>query len=148
VPGIGILLPSFAAALVAIGMSLLLDGPGELPYRPPVAFVAGVLGPLVGADLGETGGEWRFRRRSEEALSAFYSMLAAKDFGKGKAVSLWPISVCPDRGNAEIPPCTIAEGHGCKVVAGLSQRLDDQNASVPLSVAAAVAFLLLSATSG
>jgi Protein of unknown function (DUF1614) len=24
---------------------------GELPYRPPLAFVAGVLGPLVGADL-------------------------------------------------------------------------------------------------
>jgi uncharacterized membrane protein len=52
VPGIGILLPGFAAALVAVGMSwLLLSGPAELPYRPPVAFVAGVLGPLVGADL-------------------------------------------------------------------------------------------------
>ena len=52
VPGIGILLPGFAAALVAIATSwLLLSGPAELPYRPPVAFVAGVLGPLVGADL-------------------------------------------------------------------------------------------------
>jgi uncharacterized membrane protein len=52
VPGLGILLPGFAAAMVAVGMSwLLLSGPAELPYRPPVAFVAGVLGPLVGADL-------------------------------------------------------------------------------------------------
>jgi uncharacterized membrane protein len=52
VPGLGILLPGFAAAMVAVGMSwLLLSGPVELPYRPPVAFVAGVLGPLVGADL-------------------------------------------------------------------------------------------------
>jgi uncharacterized membrane protein len=57
VPGMGILLPGFAAALVTIGMSwLLLSGPAELPYRPPLGFVAGVLGPLVGADLGETGG--------------------------------------------------------------------------------------------
>ncbi len=30
---------------------LLLSGADVLPYRPPVAFVAGVLGPLVGADL-------------------------------------------------------------------------------------------------
>ncbi len=52
VPRIGILLPGFAAALVAVGMSwLLLSGVDVLPYRPPVAFVAGVLGPLVGADL-------------------------------------------------------------------------------------------------
>jgi uncharacterized membrane protein len=52
VPRIGILLPGFAAALVAIGTSwLLLRGVDVLPYRPPVAFVAGVLGPLVGADL-------------------------------------------------------------------------------------------------
>ena len=52
VPRIGILLPGFAAALVAVGMSwLLLSGADVLPYRPPVAFVAGVLGPLVGADL-------------------------------------------------------------------------------------------------
>jgi hypothetical protein len=53
VPGIGIVLPGFAAAAVAVGTSwLLLSGPAELPFRPPVAFVAGVLGPLVGADPG------------------------------------------------------------------------------------------------
>jgi uncharacterized membrane protein len=76
VPEIGILLPGFAAALLAISMSwLLLSGPVELPYRPPVEFVAGVLGPLVGADLGETGGNGGFvaARCAEEALPAFYS---------------------------------------------------------------------------
>jgi uncharacterized membrane protein len=45
-------MPGFVAALTAVTTTwLLLAGPGETPYRPPVAFVAGVLGPLVGADL-------------------------------------------------------------------------------------------------
>ena len=75
VPGLGILLPGFAAAVIAIATSwLLLSGPAELPYRPLVAYVAGVVGPLVGADSGETGGEWRFRRRSVGG-GGFFSLL-------------------------------------------------------------------------
>jgi uncharacterized membrane protein len=46
-PGIGIAMPAFIPPLIAAALSLLL-----VPdIAPPVAFVAGVLGPLVGADL-------------------------------------------------------------------------------------------------
>ncbi len=52
VDGIGIIMPAFTSPLVAIGVTLLLMMPGEMAgYRAPVAFVAGVVGPLVGADL-------------------------------------------------------------------------------------------------
>ena len=52
VPGIGILLPGFIAAAAAVGMSwLLLMESDYASQRAPVAFVAGVVGPLVGADL-------------------------------------------------------------------------------------------------
>ncbi len=51
-PGVGILLPGFAAALTAVGVTwLLLSGADYAAYRPAAAFVAGVLGPLIGADL-------------------------------------------------------------------------------------------------
>jgi uncharacterized membrane protein len=50
VRGIGIMMPGFLSPLVAVlGTWLIL--PAESPDRVPVAFVAGVLGPLVGADL-------------------------------------------------------------------------------------------------
>jgi uncharacterized membrane protein len=47
VPGLGIGMPGFVPPLVSLGMALFLT-PTE---APPVAFVAGVLGPLIGADL-------------------------------------------------------------------------------------------------
>lgn len=47
VPGVGIAMPALIPPLVAATGSVLLV-PG---FAPPVAFVAGVLGPLVGADL-------------------------------------------------------------------------------------------------
>lgn len=47
IPGIGIGMPAFIPPLMAAVSSLLL-----MPdFAPPIAFVAGVLGPLVGADL-------------------------------------------------------------------------------------------------
>lgn len=47
VPDVGIAMPAFMPALVAALSALLL-----LPEQaPPVAFTAGVLGPLIGADL-------------------------------------------------------------------------------------------------
>jgi uncharacterized membrane protein len=47
VPGLGITMPAFVPPLIAASFSLLL-----IPdFAPPVAFVAGVLGPLIGADL-------------------------------------------------------------------------------------------------
>jgi uncharacterized membrane protein len=47
VPNLGITLPMLVPPLVAALSSLLL-----LPqFAPPIAFVAGVLGPLIGADL-------------------------------------------------------------------------------------------------
>lgn len=50
--GLGIAMPGFISPAVAIGLSwLLLWGPEYNSIRPPVAFVAGVLGPLIGADL-------------------------------------------------------------------------------------------------
>jgi uncharacterized membrane protein len=47
VAGVGILMPGLVPALAAAGTALLL-APGD---AAPVAFVAGVLGPLIGADL-------------------------------------------------------------------------------------------------
>ena len=50
--GLGITMPGFVSPAVAVGLSwLLLWGPEYNAIRPPVAFVAGVLGPLIGADL-------------------------------------------------------------------------------------------------
>ena len=53
-PGVGIMLPALLPPLVAAVPSLVL-----VPdFAPPVAFVAGVMGPLIGADLlhlGELG---------------------------------------------------------------------------------------------
>jgi len=47
VPNVGITMPALVPPLIAASLSLLL-----MPdFAPPVAFVAGVLGPLVGADL-------------------------------------------------------------------------------------------------
>jgi uncharacterized membrane protein len=47
VEGLGIAIPGFVPPLVAASMALLLA-----PEKaPPVAFIAGVLGPLIGADL-------------------------------------------------------------------------------------------------
>jgi uncharacterized membrane protein len=52
VRGVGIALPGLIAPVIAIGMTwILLGSPAYASVRPPVAFVAGVLGPLVGADL-------------------------------------------------------------------------------------------------
>jgi uncharacterized membrane protein len=47
VEGLGIAMPGFVPPLVALSMALILV-PGE---APPVAFISGVLGPLIGADL-------------------------------------------------------------------------------------------------
>jgi len=47
VPGVGLAMPALIPPLIAATLSLLL-----VPdFAPPVAFVAGVLGPLIGADL-------------------------------------------------------------------------------------------------
>ena len=49
---VGIMMPAFTSPLVAVGMSWLLLANDQFdPDRPAVAFVAGVLGPLIGADL-------------------------------------------------------------------------------------------------
>ncbi len=51
-PGIGIVMPAWVAPLTAIGTTcLLLSEPQYDAIRAPVAFVAGITGPLVGADL-------------------------------------------------------------------------------------------------
>jgi uncharacterized membrane protein len=47
VKGIGIAMPALVPPIVAV-MSALVLAPGQ---APPVAFIAGVLGPLLGADL-------------------------------------------------------------------------------------------------
>jgi len=47
VPGVGILMPGLIPPLVAAGLALLL-APSQ---AAPVAFIAGVAGPLIGADL-------------------------------------------------------------------------------------------------
>ena len=50
VRGVGIMMPGFLSPLVAVlGTWILLSA--DSPDRVPVAFVAGVMGPLVGADL-------------------------------------------------------------------------------------------------
>lgn len=50
--GIGIGMPWFVSPLVAVGLTWLLLGFGDdSTVRAPVAFVAGVAGPLIGADL-------------------------------------------------------------------------------------------------
>ncbi|MDH3442859.1 MAG: DUF1614 domain-containing protein [Deltaproteobacteria bacterium] len=47
IPNMGLAMPALIPPLVAASLSLLL-----MPdFAPPVAFVAGVLGPLIGADL-------------------------------------------------------------------------------------------------
>lgn len=47
IPMLGIAMPALVPPLIAASLSLLL-----IPdFAPPVAFVAGVLGPLIGADL-------------------------------------------------------------------------------------------------
>ena len=51
-PGLGIALPAFVPVLLAVGMAwLLLAGSQYQAVRAPVAFIAGVSGPLIGADL-------------------------------------------------------------------------------------------------
>lgn len=47
VPRVGIAMPGLVSPVIAAGLALLL-APDQ---APPVAFVAGVIGPLVGADL-------------------------------------------------------------------------------------------------
>ncbi len=49
VPGVGIMMPGLVSPLVSVGLTWLLGVPVE--FRPAVAFIAGVTGPLVGADL-------------------------------------------------------------------------------------------------
>jgi uncharacterized membrane protein len=47
IPRLGLAMPALVPPLIAASLSLLL-----IPdFAPPVAFVAGVLGPLIGADL-------------------------------------------------------------------------------------------------
>jgi len=50
VPGIGIMMPGLFSPLVAIGMTWLLC-PEMMEQRVPIAYTAGILGPLIGADL-------------------------------------------------------------------------------------------------
>lgn len=47
VPNVGIVMPGFVAPLTAVVSALLLAP----EVAPPVAFVAGVIGPLIGADF-------------------------------------------------------------------------------------------------
>src|SRR5262245_24828327 len=50
--GVGIAIPAFLPPLLAIGATwLLLGGEPTSELRAPIAFVAGVAGPLIGADL-------------------------------------------------------------------------------------------------
>lgn len=49
VPGVGIMMPGLISPLISVGLTWLLGVPAEA--RAPVAFVAGVTGPLIGADL-------------------------------------------------------------------------------------------------
>jgi uncharacterized membrane protein len=52
VPGAGIIIPALLPAMVAVGsVWLFLPSSGFETFRAPVAFVAGVAGPLIGADL-------------------------------------------------------------------------------------------------
>lgn len=47
VPNVGIVMPGFVAPLAAVIAALILAP----QYAPPVAFIAGVVGPVIGADL-------------------------------------------------------------------------------------------------
>ncbi len=52
VAGVGIAIPALASPLTAVALAWALLGSGEFAaVRPAVAFVGGVLGPLIGADL-------------------------------------------------------------------------------------------------
>jgi uncharacterized membrane protein len=62
-PGLGIVLPAFVPVMLAVGSAwLMLAGSQYQEVRAPVAFIAGVSGPLIGADL--------FNLRRFEQLSA------------------------------------------------------------------------------
>ncbi|TDA70077.1 MAG: DUF1614 domain-containing protein [Clostridia bacterium] len=47
VPGVGISLPAFIPPLVAAAVAILIGG----PHAPPVGYISGALGTLIGADL-------------------------------------------------------------------------------------------------
>ena len=52
IQGVGIAMPAFASPAVAVGVVWLLLMPTEYAMvRAPIAFIAGVSGPLIGADL-------------------------------------------------------------------------------------------------
>lgn len=52
VTGIGIMMPGFVSPLTCVLLAWILLGGDDLaPFRAPAAFVGGVAGPLVGADL-------------------------------------------------------------------------------------------------
>lgn len=52
IEGLGIALPGFVSPLVAVGMAWLLLADAHYgDARAPVAFIAGISGPLIGADL-------------------------------------------------------------------------------------------------
>ena len=50
VRGVGIMMPGLISPLVAVTLTWLVC-PGEMPERVPIAYTAGILGPLIGADL-------------------------------------------------------------------------------------------------
>lgn len=50
VAGVGIMIPGLVSPLVAVGVTWLVC-PAEMPERVAIAYIAGILGPLVGADL-------------------------------------------------------------------------------------------------
>lgn len=50
ISGVGIMMPGFVSPLVSLSLTWLLLPPESL-WRAPVAFVAGVCGPLIGADV-------------------------------------------------------------------------------------------------
>ncbi len=52
IQGLGIAMPAVLPPAVSVGVTwLLLMGPEYDPVRAPVAFIAGIAGPLIGADL-------------------------------------------------------------------------------------------------
>ena len=50
VQGIGIMIPGLVSPLVAVGVTWIVC-PAAMPERVAIAYIAGILGPLVGADL-------------------------------------------------------------------------------------------------
>jgi len=67
IPGLGIALPAFIPVMLAVGSAwLLLAGSQYQDVRAPVAFIAGVSGPLLGADLLNLR---RFERLSAGVIS-------------------------------------------------------------------------------